>query len=318
MPAERVATGRSARPESAAYHRPVTAPGGIPPDPIELLVDFKSFLGEGPVWDVRTGRVAWVDILAGRLHLTQRDGATQTIQLPSPVGCLVPRAAGGWVAALADGFWAVTEDGATERLADVQSDRSDLRFNDGKCDPQGRFWAGTMALDHRAGAGALYRLDPDLSVHRMVDGVAISNGLDWSPDGRTMYYVDTPTRRLDTFAFDPATGAIADRRSFATIDPADGSPDGLTVDAEGGIWLALWDGWRVRRYLADGSVDREIVLPVSEVTCPAFGGPDLDELYITTAWELLSEEQHAAEPLAGGLFRTLPGIRGRLPTAFAG
>jgi len=284
----------------------------------ELLVDFKSFLGEGPVWDARIDRVVWVDILAGRLHLTANDGGTTTIQLPSPVGCLVPRTAGGWVVALADGFWTVADDGTNARLVDVQSDRPDLRFNDGKCDPQGRFWAGTMALDHRAGAGALYRLDPDLSVHLMVDGVAISNGLDWSLDGRTMYYVDTPTRRIDRFDFDPASGAIADRRPFVTIDAVDGSPDGLTVDAEGGIWLALWDGSRIRRYLPDGSIDREVRLPVSEVTCPVFGGPDLDELYITTAWELLSEEQHAREPLAGALFRVRPGVRGRPPTPFAG
>ncbi len=284
----------------------------------ELLADFRSELGEGPVWDTRIGCLAWVDIMAGRLHLTARDGATRTIQLPSPVGCVVPRAAGGWVAALADGFWAVADDGGTERMVDVQSDQPDLRFNDGKCDPQGRFWAGTMALDERAGAGTLYRLDPDLSVHRMVDGVAISNGLDWSLDGRTMYYVDTLTQRIDRFGFDPVTGAIADRRPFVTIDPADGSPDGLTVDAEGGIWLALWGGWRVRRYLPDGSLEREIRLPVSEVTCPAFGGPDLDELYLTTAWESLPEEQHVAEPLAGGLFRARPGVRGRLPTAFMG
>lgn len=293
-------------------------PDGGHREAIELLADFKSVLGEGPVWDARIDRVAWVDIMAGRLHLTARDGTTRSIELPSPVGCVVPRAGGGWVAALSDGFWAVANDGSTERLVDVQSDRPELRFNDGKCDPQGRFWAGTMALDQRAGAGALYRLDVDLSVTRMVDGVGISNGLDWSPDGRTMYYVDTPTQRIDTFDFDPASGAIAGRRPFSTIDPADGSPDGLTVDAEGGIWLALWDGWLVRRYLPDGSIEREIRLPVSEVTCPVFGGPDLDELYITTAWEDLSEEQHAAEPLAGGLFRTRPGVRGRLPTAFAG
>ena len=285
---------------------------------LELLVDSRSFLGEGPVWDARIDRLAWVDIMAGRLHLTAPDGDTRTIQLPGPVGCLVPRASGGWVAALADGFWAVAEDGATERLVDVQSDRPDLRFNDGKCDPAGRFWAGTMALDHRAGAGRLYRLDPDLSVHAMVDDVAISNGIDWSLDGRTMYYVDTPTHRIDRFDFEPETGAISNRRPFVTIDRADGGPDGLTVDVEGAVWLALWDGGRVRRYRADGSIDRDIRLPVSEVTCPTFGGPDLDELYITSAWESLSPDQHAAEPLAGGLFRARPGVRGRPPTPFAG
>jgi len=285
---------------------------------LDLLVDARAFLGEGPVWDARIGRIAWVDILAGRLHLTALDGATRTIQLPSPVGCVVPRASGGWVAALADGFWAVTEDGVTGRLADVQSDRPDLRFNDGKCDPSGRFWAGTMALDHRPGAGALYRLDPDLTVHRMLDDVSISNGLDWSLDGRTMYYVDTPTRRIDAFDFDPVSGSISGRRGFATIDRADGAPDGLTVDAEGGLWLALWDGWRVRRYRPDGSVDREIRYPCSEVSCPVFGGTALDELYVTTAWELLDEARHAAEPHAGGLFRVHPGVRGRPPNAFAG
>ena len=284
----------------------------------ELVVTFGSMVGEGPVWDARIERLAWVDIGEARLYLTARDGDTRTIQLPAAIGSFAPRASGGWVAALADGFWAVAEDGSVERIADVQSDRPDLRFNDGKCDPQGRFWAGTMAHDHRADAGALYRLDPDLSVHRMIDAISISNGLDWSLDGRTMYYVDTPTHRVDRLDFDPADGSISGRRPFVAVDPADGNPDGLTVDVEGGVWLALWDGWVVRRYLPDGSLDREIRLPVSEVTCPAFGGPDLDELYITSAWEELSEAQHAAEPLAGGLFRVRPGIRGRLPTLFAG
>lgn len=296
----------------------MTIPRGPQAGAIELLLDARSMLGEGPVWDARIGRIAWVDIMAGRLHLTAPDGETTTFQLPKPLGCVVPRASGGWVVALADGFWSVTDAGTAERLVDIQSDHPELRFNDGKCDPQGRFWAGSMAVDFRNAAGALYRLDPDLSVHRMIDATTISNGLDWSLDGRTMYYVDTPTQRIDQFDFDPATGAIAGRRPFATIDPADGAPDGLTVDAEGGIWLALWDGWRVRRYLPDGSIEREIRLPVSEVTCPAFGGPDLDELYITTAWEELSEEQRAAQPLAGGLFRARSGVRGRPPTAFAG
>ena len=204
----------------------------------ELIVDARAFLGEGPVWDGRIGRLAWVDILEGRLHLTAHDGGTRTIQLPGAVGCLVPRASGGWVVALADGFWSVSEAGVAERLVDVQSDRPDLRFNDGKCDPAGRFWAGTMALDHRAGAGSLYRLDPDLSVHRMVDGVAISNGIDWSLDGRTMYYVDTPTHRIDQFEFDPDTGGISLGPTAVRDDRSGGRQSGRSDRRRGGRRVA--------------------------------------------------------------------------------
>jgi sugar lactone lactonase YvrE len=285
----------------------------------QLLADIRAFLGEGPVWDPARAVIDWVDIMAARLHSTNiESGDTATLVLPAPVGCIAPRARGGWVAALADGFWAVDPDGATQPLAAVDADRPDLRFNDGRCDPAGRLWAGTMALDFRADAGTLYRLDPDLSVHRMVAPVTISNGIDWSPDARTMYYVDTPTRRIDAFDYHLASGDIGNRRSFARIEPGAGSPDGLVVDAEGGIWVALWDGWRVRRYLPDGTIDREIRVPVAEVSSLAFGGPELDQLFITTAWQLLDAAEHARQPLAGGLFRADPGVRGRLAVPFAG
>jgi sugar lactone lactonase YvrE len=287
------------------------------PDEPELVVDARAFIGEGPVWDPRSGRVAWVDIMEGRLHLTEPSGATTTLALPSTVGAVAIRASGGWVAALADGFWSVAEDGACEPIALVDHGPT-IRFNDGKCDPAGRFWAGTMGLDFATGAGALYRLDADHTVHRMLGDVSISNGLDWSLDGRTMYYIDTPTKRIDTFAFDVERGEISDRRPFATIEPGAGSPDGLSVDAEGAVWVALWDGSRVRRYLPDGTLDREIRLPVSEVSCPVFGGDDLGDLYLTTAWQLLDEAQHAREPEAGGLFRVRPGITGRAATPYAG
>jgi sugar lactone lactonase YvrE len=284
-----------------------------------LLADTRSFLGEGPVWDPSRGVIDWVDIMAARLHSTDiLTGDTTTVVLPAPVGCIVPRARGGWVAALTDGFWAVEPDGSTHLLASVDADRPEIRFNDGRCDPAGRLWAGTMALDFRPDAGALYRLDPELSVHRMVAPVTISNGIDWSPDSSTMYYVDTPTRRIDAFDFDLASGEIDRRRAFVRIEPGAGSPDGLVVDAEGGIWVALWDGWRVRRYLPDGTIDREIAVPVAEVSSMAFGGSALDQLFITTAWQLLDEAEHARQPLAGGLFRADPGVRGRLAVPFAG
>jgi sugar lactone lactonase YvrE len=191
-------------------------------------------------------------------------------------------------------------------------------MNDGKCDAAGRFWAGTMALDERGGAGALYRLDPDGHVETMIDGVTISNGLDWSDDGRLMYFIDTPTQSVDVFDFDLASGRIANRRSFARIDPVDGAPDGLTLDAEGFVWVALWGGSRVRRYAPDGALDSIVRVPATYVTSCAFGGADLGDLYITTARIKLSEADRASQPLAGGLFRARPGVRGRPPHRFSG
>lgn len=287
------------------------------PDAPELLVDARAYIGEGPVWDERSGRLAWVDIMVGRLHLTSPSGETTSMNLPSAVGSIAIRASGGWVAALRDGFWSVADDGTCEPIALVDHGPR-IRFNDGKCDPAGRFWAGTMGLDVAPGAGALYRLDVDHTVHRVLTDITISNGLDWSLDGKTMYYIDTPTRRIDTFSFDVVTGEIADRQPFAVIEAGAGQPDGLTVDAEGGVWVALWDGWAARRYLPDGTFDREVRLPVSEVSCPVFGGDDYGDLYLTTAWQNIGEVEHAQQTVAGGLYRVRPGVTGRPATPYAG
>ncbi len=286
-------------------------------DAIEVVAAFDPEIGEGPVWDERTGEVAWVDILGRRVQLTDPGtGLTRSIDVPLDVGAVVPRAAGGFVAALQDGFW-VVGDGPPRRIAAVAEARSGLRFNDGKCDPQGRFWAGTMAYDEAPGAACLYRLDLDGRSTRVLDGVTISNGLAWSDDGRTMFYIDTPTRRIDAFTFSPVTGAIADRRTVVRIAPGHGSPDGMTIDREGGLWVALWGGSAVHRYL-DGRLDRVVRLPVSQPTSCAFGGPELDELYITSARDGLAPDARLAEPLAGSLFRVRPGIRGVPPSAFLG
>jgi sugar lactone lactonase YvrE len=261
------------------------------------------------MWDARSGRIAWVDILSRRVHLTDSaTGATETIDTPLDVGAIAPRAKGGFVAALQDGFW-VIGDGPARRIATIPEARSGLRFNDGKCDPAGRFWAGTMAYDQAAGAASLYRLDADGLSTRVIDGVTISNGLDWSIDGSTMYYVDSPLQRIDAFDYAPDTGEIADRRIAIQVAPDAGTPDGLTVDAEGGIWIALWGGGAVHRYL-DGRLERVIQLPVSQPTSCAFGGAELDELYVTSAWEGLSDTDRRAQPLAGALFRIRTGIRG--------
>ena len=287
------------------------------PTGLEVVLAYGAEIAEGPVWDRRTNRLAWVDIPARRIYLTDvRTGVSEVIETPLHVGAVVPRAAGGFVAALQDGFW-VVGDGPAHRITAVAEARPGVRFNDGKCDPAGRFWAGTMAYDQSSGAGALYRLDSDGHATRVLDGVTVSNGLAWSLDERTMYYIDTPTQRIDAFSFVPATGEITDRRTEIQI-PADvGAPDGMTIDAEGGLWVALWGGAAVHRYL-DGRLDRVIKLPVSHPTSCTFGGEDLDELYVTSAWEGLSEEERTAQPLAGGLFRIRPGVRGVPAAVFVG
>lgn len=281
----------------------------------EVVVRANAELGEGPVWDGRSGRVAWVDILGRRIHLTDpRTGDTESLEVPSAIGAIAPRAAGGFVAALEDGFWVIGE-GSPRRIAAVPEARPELRFNDGKCDPRGRFWAGTMAYDEATGAGALYRLDSGGAVTRVFAGVTISNGLAWSADAATMYYIDSPTQRIDAFSYAAETGEIRDRRPMVDIPAELGSPDGMTIDADGGLWVALWGGGAVHRYL-DGRLDRVIRLPVSRPTSCAFGGPDLDELYVTSAWKGLSADARRAEPLAGALFRVRPGVRGVLPSVF--
>jgi sugar lactone lactonase YvrE len=185
-------------------------------------------------------------------------------------------------------------------------------MNEGGCDPEGRFLCGSMAYDQTLGAGSVHRLDPDGTVHRVLEGVTISNGVEWSPDGSLAYYNDTPTHRISVFDWDGEAG-LTGRRTF--VDLGDGYPDGLTVDAEGGVWTALYDGGAVRRYAPDGTLDLVVEVPTPKVTACTFGGPGLDELFITTSWEGLGPDD---EPLAGSLFRVVPGVTGRPVREFAG
>jgi sugar lactone lactonase YvrE len=280
---------------------------------VELVFDGKAELAEGPCWLADRERLLWVDIMAGQVHLLEpATGDDRALAVGQPVGAAVPADDRRLALAVRDGFAMLDpETGTVEHLVDVESDRTGNRMNDGKCDYSGRFWAGTMALDDEPGTAALYRLEAG-RVERMVEGVTTSNGLDWSPDGRLLYYIDTPTRRVDVFDFDAAAGTLANRRPLATIPPP-GLPDGMTVDAEGDLWVALWGGWRVLHLRPDGSPAGSIELPVSRVTSCCFGGPELRDLYITTAWQHMDGRERAAEPLAGCIFHCRPGTAG-LPT----
>jgi sugar lactone lactonase YvrE len=281
-------------------------------------IDTGDDLGEGPHWDERAGALLWVDIKRGRIHTwTPGSDSGRTETLDAEVSAVIPRAdAPGHV--VAAGHRVLLRDGERERvLATVEENLPDNRFNDCKCDPQGRLWAGTMSKI-REPTGVLYRLEPGGEIERIIAGTTISNGLGWSPSGETMYFIDSPTQRIDAFDFDGATGAIANRRALVEIDPDDGLPDGMTVDSEGGIWLCLFGGAAIRRYAPDGRLEASISLPTTNPTSVAFGGPDLRTLYITTARHLLTRDQVAAEPLAGAVLTLEPGVSGLRGNRFAG
>jgi sugar lactone lactonase YvrE len=289
-------------------------------DRVELVVDAHAMLGESPVWDEQARCLYWVDLLAGIVHRTDPStGADRTVALGGTIGAVALRQAGGLVAAVDDGIGFVDPStGAIELTVPISAADPTLRMNDGKVDPGGRFWAGTMAYDERAGAGTLYRIDPDLTATPMVADVTISNGLDWTADGRTFYYIDTVTRRVDRFDFDLTSGTISDRRPAVEIRPGNGYPDGMTLDADDHLWVALFDGWAVHRYSPDGVLERRIELPAAQVTSVAFGGDDLEELYITTAQEGFPPGGKPDQPHAGGLFRCRPGVRGCASNRFGG
>lgn len=286
----------------------------------ELALDARADLGEGPLWDAAGRRLLWVDIMAARVNAFEpATGHTAGWDTGQPVGAAALRASGGLLLAVQSGFAALDEEtGAVHGLASYAGAAPDVRMNDGKCDPAGRFWAGTMAFDMRAGAGALYRLDPGGAVSTMVAGVAISNGLDWTPDLQGMYYIDSPTARIDLFDYDVPTGAISNRRPFVRIEEGAGWPDGLTVDAEGNVWVALWGGSAVRCYSPAGRLEGVVRVPALQASSCAFGGEDLGDLYITSARTGLSEDVLAASPASGGLFVARTGARGRPAWQFAG
>jgi len=277
---------------------------------VERFSDAVAYHGEGPVW---IGGVRFVDMLAGDIVALDGDGAVvDRLRVGTVAAAFRPRRDGGLIVAVERGFALVDARGRVETLLEIWADPG-VRMNDGGTDPDGRFYCGSMAYDVTPGAGALYRLDPGGSVSVVLDAATISNGLAWTPDGRTAYYVDSPTQRIDVFDYDAETGLI-NRRPFVTVAEDDGLPDGLTVDREGGVWVALFGGSAVRRYGPTGTLEEVLDLPVTQVTACTFGGDGLEELYITTSRENLPEDQ---QPQAGSVFRARPGVAGLPPTPFA-
>lgn len=279
----------------------------------EPVLEAGALLGEGAAWDSQRQRLVWVDILAGRLHLFDpATGDDAQIEVGQHLGAAVPRAAGGFTVAVRDGFARLGEDGGLAMLADLSV--PGVRMNDGKCAPDGAFWAGTMAYDETPGAGTLYRLDPGGEVRVALAGVTISNGMAWAPGGRQLYYVDTPTRRVDLFDVSPDQ-TLSGRRPAVALPEGPGVPDGMAMDDDGCLWVALWGGGAVHRYRPDGELDTVVDVGTSQVTSCCFGGPRGDELYITTAREGLTG---GGDGLAGALFCCRPGQTGPPATPCAG
>jgi sugar lactone lactonase YvrE len=284
---------------------------------LEVALSVRAQLGEGPTWDAASGQLLWVDILAREVHrLDPSTGRDQVLRTTQHVGAVKPRAGGGVVVNLRDGVGLYDPDGSFSWLARLAVDG--CRGNDAAVDAAGSLWAGTMRYDEAPGGARLYRVAPDGAVVVALDRVTVSNGLGWSPDGRRMYYVDSPTRRVDVLDVDAATGMVTGRRPFVDLDGLAGFPDGLTVDADGCVWVAAWDGGAVRRWTPAGELDRTVEVPAARTTACAFGGADLGDLFITTATTGLDPERLAEQPLAGSVF-VLPGAGSGLPGhAFAG
>ena len=284
---------------------------------MECIADVKAVLGEGPLWDSREQALYWVDIPEKRLFRWSEAEGARTIPLPVHLCSLAPRARGGFIGAGYDGFLEIAADLRIAPLGDPEPKLPANRFNDGKTDRAGRFWAGTMDRSEREASGSLYRLETDLSWEMADTGYRVTNGPAFSLDGRTMYHSDSALQRV--YAFDLAgDGTAANRRIFAEFGNGEGYPDGMTVDAEDCLWIAFWDGWCLRRFSPAGERLAELPVPVQRPTSCTFGGAGLDRLYITSARRGLTREALEAQPCAGGVFMTVPGVNGVPETPFAG
>ena len=288
---------------------------------VECVVDCQNTLGEGVYWSVEEQKLYWVDIEQSEFRsYDPASGKTEVWQTPERVGSFAFRQHGGLLVAFESGldFWDPAG-GQRERIQDFEPELSTTRTNDGRCDRQGRFIVGGMnEADDGKPISNVYRLDHDLIGHQIISNVTCANSTCFSPDGTVMYFADTPTGQIWAYDYDVDSGAVTNRRVFTDFSDQPGMPDGSIVDAEGFLWNAQWNGYRVVRYRPDGTIDRIVAIPVMNPTCVAFGGKDLDILYVTTARYLMTAEQIEAEPLSGGLFAVEVDVKGLNEPKFCG
>ena len=281
----------------------------------ELLLDARADLGEGPAWEAGSGLLHWVDIRAGELHTfdpSSREDRTHS--LGEPIGCAAPSRDGDLLLALRSGFWSLSRTPGSLTLLASPEKIPGNRFNDGKCDPAGRFLAGTMDDAEKEASGSLYSLSPGCEPKTLLTGLRISNGLTWSPDFGSFYFIDTPTRLVTAFDYDLESGAISNPRPVIHVPEEMGWPDGMTSDLDGMLWIALWGGAKVTRWdPVTGQMSAAFPLPALNITSCIFGGPDLSDLFITSARKGMTPAELARFPHSGGLFRLRTGVRG-LPT----
>jgi len=288
----------------------------------EQLVSSQNKLGETPVWEPEENALYWVNWGGGpTCRLELGTGQFTTFPTDLPITALARRASGGWIAITLNGLYAWEPKTNEYKLlvGPAEPDRPEICYNDAAVDRQGRLLVGTVNMqDPFLPDGSLFRLDPDCSLHKLETGYATANGIGISPDGRTVYVADQRHRQIIALDYDTTVGTVSNCRVFASLKEEDGMPDGLIVDAEGFIWNGHWAGWKLTRYAPDGKIERQVRFPVQHVISFAFGGKDLDELFVTTAWWGFSEEERKQNPQAGDLFRVETGVKGLVEPAFAG
>ncbi len=294
-------------------------PLGLARNDIECVIPGEDFLGEGPFWSVKNQQLIWVDILAPSIVSGDPASGERTMRpMPELVGVAIPKTSGGFICATETGIKTLSTSGQLATLCEPEADIAGNRFNDGKCDAKGRLWVGSLAINTQPGRGNLWRIEADGAAQLMLDGMSVSNGMGWSPDTSTFYFTDSGKRVIWSFDFDLASGAISGQRLFHEFTEGEGLPDGLCVDSDGYLWVAMWDGWAIRRFAPDGTLDKVIDVPVPRPTSCCFGGEDLSTLFVTTARIRLSAQQLAEAPLSGCVLAVQTDATGQEDHLFAG